>query len=312
VRTSFWLSYRLRLAGIVMPVVFAAGCTHGSSTAPSDVSQVAGVCPAPVTAQSPSGQPVTITFGDPQVSGATQPVTTACAPPSGTAFPVGTTAVACTVTDARQRSASCSFTVRVIGPPRLSTTTILAFGDSITFGTSPPDPPDSYPTRLQAKLTSRYSTQKIVVINDGKPGENAQAGALTREQVALDLYKPGAILLMEGSNDILGGAAGAAAGLAALTDMVRAARARGVAVFLATIPPQAPPRTGVAQAIPAFDDGVKAIAQREGVMLVDIFAAMGGDGRYIGRDGEHPTADGFEVMAQTFFAAIQQKLELPD
>ena len=306
------MSFRMRLACVAAPAILAAACTHGSSTAPSDVSQVAGVCPAPVTAQSPSGQPVTITFGDPQVSGAAQPVTIACAPASGSSFAVGTTTVACTITDARQRSVSCTFTVHVIGPPRLGTTTILAFGDSLTYGTSPPDPPDSYPSRLQVKITSRYSTQKVVVINDGRPGENAQANALTREQVALDLYKPGAIILMEGSNDILGGAAGAAAGLAALTDMVRAARARGVTVFLATIPPQAPPRTGVAQAIPAFDDGVKAIAQREGVMLVDIFAAMGGDGRYIGRDGEHPTADGFEVMAQTFFAAIQQKLELPD
>jgi len=38
---------------------------------------------------------------------------------------------------------------------------------------------------------------------------------------------------------------------------------------------------------------------------------MGGDGRYIGRDDEHPTPEGFEVMAQAFFTAIQQKLELP-
>jgi lysophospholipase L1-like esterase len=150
------------------------------------------------------------------------------------------------------------------------------------------------------------------VINDGKPGENAQATGRTRLPTALDIYKPGAVLLMEGSNDLLGGEAGAAAGLAALTEMVRAARSRGVTVFLATLPPQrlGGIRNGVAQMIPGFNEKIKALAQQEGATLVDIFAAMGGDGRYIGRDDEHPTPEGFEVMAQTFFTAIQQKLEL--
>jgi lysophospholipase L1-like esterase len=236
-----------------------------------------------------------------------------CSPASGSAFPVGTTTVACSITDAKQHTFSCSFTVRVIGPPRLSTTSILAFGDSLTYGTTPPDPPDSYPSRLQGKLTSRYTTQKIVVVNDGRAGENAQATGRTREPTALDVYKPGALLLMEGSNDLLGGDAGAAAGLAALTEMVRAARARGVTVFLATLPPQrlGGIRDGVARRIPAFNDSIKALAQSEGATLVDIYAAMGGDGRYIGRDDEHPTPEGFEVIAQTFFTAIQQKLELP-
>src|SRR5438105_3294838 len=188
----------------------AAGCTTArSSTAPTDTvsPRPTATCPAPIVVDSPSAQPVRVTFGDPSAAGAIAPLSIRCSPESGTTFAPGTTTVACTVSDARQQTFTCSFTVRVIGPPRLSTTTILAFGDSLTSGTSPPDPPDSYPSRLQSKIAARYTTQKITVINDGRPGENAQATGRTRLPTALDLYKPGAALLMEGSNDLLGGAA---------------------------------------------------------------------------------------------------------
>ena len=302
---------------VVAVAIVVGGCTHASSVEPSNPTTPTGTtatCPAPVTAQSTNLQPVRVTFADPRVPAAVQPVSIACAPSSGDAFPVGTTTVSCTITDARQQTFSCSFTVKVAGPPRLSATTFLAFGDSLTSGSSPPDPIDSYPPRLKAQLAPRYPFQTIVVINDGRAGENAQATGRTRLPVALDLYKPGALLLMEGSNDLLGGDAGAAAGLTALTEMVRAARGRGVIVFLATLPPQRlnGPRNGVARMIPGFNESIKALAQREGATLVDIFTAMGGDGRYIGRDDEHPTPEGFEVMARTFAAAIVDQLEIRD
>jgi len=294
----------------------AAACAHSSSTSPTEPSGPTGpraaTCPVPVVAQSALGQPVSVTFDDPRAAAATAPVSVSCSPASGGTFPVGTTTVACTLTDARQQTFTCSFSVKVVGPPQLSTTTILAFGDSLTFGSSQPDPVDSYPTHLRPKLTARYVGQSINLINDGRAGENAQATGVTRLPTALDLYHPGAVLLMEGSNDLLGGTSGAAAGLAALTQMVRAAKARSVIVLLATLPPQrlGGIRNGVALAIPGFNDQIKTLAQNEGVTLVDIFTAMGGDGRYIGRDDEHPTSEGFEVMAQAFFGAIQQKLEV--
>ena len=271
-------------------------------------------CPAPVVTDSQSGQAVPVTFEDPKVAGGTQPFSISCSPASGSAFPPGTTTVNCSGSDARQRSFGCSFTVRVIGPPRLNATTFLAFGDSLTSGSSPPDPVDAYPPRLQSKLRAQYPIQTIVVINDGRAGENASATGRTRVQTALDIYKPGALILMEGSNDLLGGSAGATAALAALTEMVRAAKSRNVIVFLATLPPQRLNgiRNGVARMIPSFNESVKGIAQQEGATLVDIYEAMGADGRYIGPDDLHPTPAGFEVMANAFFMAIQQKLELRD
>ncbi|MEW6207063.1 MAG: kelch repeat-containing protein [Acidobacteriota bacterium] len=50
-------------------------------------------------------------------------VSIACAPPSGAAFPLGTTQVLCTATDASGNSASCGFTITVENPaPTLSIT----------------------------------------------------------------------------------------------------------------------------------------------------------------------------------------------
>ena len=297
--------------------ISAASCTHASSVEPTDPNGPSGhtaSCPAPMTTQSANGQAVRVTFSDPRASGAVQPVSVACSPASGDAFSPGTTTVSCTITDAKPQTFSCSFTVKVVGPPRLSATTIMAFGDSLTGGSSPPDPIDSYPPRLKAQLAARYAFQTITVINDGRAGENASATGRTRLPVALDIYKPGALLLMEGSNDLLGGSAGATAALNALTEMVRAARGRGITVFLATLPPQrlGGTRNGVALMIPGFNENIKALAQREGATLVDIYTAMGGDGRYIGRDDLHPTPEGFEVMARAFAAAIVEKLELSD
>jgi len=307
---------RYSIAAVFVSLAAIGGCAHNSSGDSSDLTgptRAAVACPAPIVTQSPTGQPVRVTFDDPRTTGGIGPFTVNCSPASGDSFPVGTTTVACTVTDSRQQTFSCSFAVKVEGPPRLSAATILAFGDSLTFGSSPPDPVDSYPSHLRPKLAARYVGQTITLINDGRAGENASATGRTRLPVALDLYRPGALLLMEGSNDLLGGDAGAAAGLSALTEMVRAARTRGVTVFLATLAPQrlGGTRNAVAQAIPGFNEKIKALAQQEGATLVDIFGAMGGDGRYIGRDDEHPTPEGFEVMAQAFFDAIRQKLELP-
>ena len=69
------------------------------------------------------------------------------------------------------------------GPPRLGITRILAFGDSMTAGTtSAPLPgvhgldaglPQSYVFKLQTLLTQRYSAQSVLVFNEGRAGNRA-------------------------------------------------------------------------------------------------------------------------------------------
>jgi lysophospholipase L1-like esterase len=127
------------------------------------------VAPSPVT--STNGQSAQVTYGQASVTGGTAPVSLSCAPPSGSAFNIGSTAVTCTATDAVHRTASCSFTATVTLPaPRLGVTTILAFGDSITEGEVPVagefslrqkfvEPDKSYPADLTILLAQRYTAQ---------------------------------------------------------------------------------------------------------------------------------------------------------
>jgi hypothetical protein len=72
-----------------------------------------GTCPTAITAAAPGAGAscVTVTFATPTASDNCPGVTVACSPASGTCFPLGTTTVTCTATDAAGNTASCSFTV---------------------------------------------------------------------------------------------------------------------------------------------------------------------------------------------------------
>lgn len=72
--------------------------------------------------------------------------------------------------------------------------TILAFGDSLTYGTGA-NQDESYPLRL-AELT------ELKVINAGVPGEISRDG-LKRLPALLDEYTPDLLILIHGGNDIL-------------------------------------------------------------------------------------------------------------
>ena len=119
-------------------------------------------------------------------------------------------------------------------PASLRITRILAFGDSMTAGTT--SPPfslraldaglaQSYPFKLQTLLSSRYSSQTVSVFNAGFAGRKAFED---RSRLARSIAdsSPELVILMEGANDlnsIVGPAVNAAidATVAAMEDMVR-------------------------------------------------------------------------------------------
>ncbi|MFK7816207.1 MAG: GDSL-type esterase/lipase family protein [Gammaproteobacteria bacterium] len=88
---------------------------------------------------------------------------------------------------------SCSDSSKNLSPLS-SEDTILAFGDSLTYGTGANKGKD-YPTLL-SNLT------KINIINAGVPGEISSKG-LERLPKLLDEHNPSLLILIHGGNDIL-------------------------------------------------------------------------------------------------------------
>ena len=103
---------------------------------------------------------------------------------------------------------------------------ILAFGDSLTFGTGAA-PHESYPARLEALLGRK-------VVPAGVPGETSAEG-LARLPAVLEEAEPRLVILCHGGNDLLRklDEVQAAGNLRA---MVRLARARGAQVVLIGVP----------------------------------------------------------------------------
>jgi lysophospholipase L1-like esterase len=276
---------------------------------------------------------LTVEFDKPSATGGQSPVTVTCSPGSGENFPIGTTAVTCKATDALNRTAECAFPVTVAKLAQLSKVRYLAFGDSVTSGeVSFPIgstslhglggitkqvvvPSAAYPTILAKTLQGRYPSQaeQIVVANYGLGGERT-VDARNRYFQALSIVRPEVVLLMEGYNDIGGGANGAASSAASEVDIMAAeARARGMRVFLATA---LPPRPGGNRAIDLiyiidWNNRMATVASRQGATLVDLYNAILPEvNRYIGVDGLHPNEAGYAKIADVFFQAIQASLEV--
>jgi lysophospholipase L1-like esterase len=289
-------------------------------------------CPASETAESPDGHPVIVRFGPVTVASGKPPVTLTCTPPEASAFPVGTTTVTCTATDANRQSSSCTFPVTVTTPPLLTVTRFVAFGDSITWGEDGTNAtttsvgrirplvrvplPQTYPGALQQLLVSRYTRQAPRVDNLGQPGELASdPNALLR---FLSVTANGAydvVLLMEGSNDVdamVKDLAVEPLAIANLRQMLEGAKKRALRPYLATIPPMnaAGSRGSGAALVPEFNGRLAGLAASEQVPLVDVYQALAGAiSTNIGPDGLHPTVAGYATIAQTFFTSIKQTLE---
>ena len=293
-------------------------------------------CPAAITRQSLSldDPPIPVTFAPPLVVGGQAPVTASCTHESGSPFSIGMTEVICNAADSLGQDAACSFAIVVRPAPRIQATRFLAFGDSITagvvsnpfvFGTL--NPSEAYSIKLETKLGQDFPLQTFTVVNAGLSGETA-ALAPGRFTTAFGSANPDVVLLLEGSNDVLGGASRVPDAIAGLETMVMTAKAGGAEVLLATIPPMrnAPSRALAVQTIPLLNEEIRALALRQGVGLVDIFTALndavcpkslsfGGTFYHvtvpcIGEDHLHPTEAGYDVLAETFKQAIVEAFGL--
>ena len=170
---------------------------------------------------------------------------------------------------------------------------VLAFGDSLTFGTGAP-PGDSYPAVLAKRLGCR-------VVRSGVPGEETHEG-LERLPGVLEEVRPDLVVLCHGGNDMLNrrDRAATARNLEAMIDRCRRV---GADVILIAVP-----RPGLSLRPPRF---YAEIARRRKVpidrgTLSTILGSPSMRSDYV-----HPNADGYQMLADAVAALIADSVRAP-
>src|SRR5687768_6952810 len=163
----------------------------------------------------------------------------------------------------------------------------MAFGDSLTEGERTPafwgvhDPGTpgsalSYPFKLWSILKTTYTSQTIDVYNAGLGGEAvATSSARARFLDMLRTYTPQVVILMHGTNDLIGGTERGII-IGAVEELIGDAQARGVTMFLSSVPRMLPdvgnPPKGTAPGrVPNYNRDLQLMAAEEGVTFVDIY-----------------------------------------
>jgi acyl-CoA thioesterase I len=176
---------------------------------------------------------------------------------------------------------------RVALPKLDAQAVVLAFGDSLTFGTGA-GPAESYPVQL-----SRAIQRKVVA--SGAPGEISAVG-LARLEAVLEEFNPALLLLCHGGNDFLQKRDEAVLANN-LRAMIQAAQARNIAVVLIGVP-----KPGLMLSTAAIYETIAKEMKIpvEGKVLADVLS----DNR-LKADPAHPNAQGYAKMA----AAIAKLLK---
>jgi len=179
-------------------------------------------------------------------------------------------------------------------PPLASDAVILAFGDSLTYGTGAGEG-ESYPAVLERLIGRR-------VINAGVPGELSAAGA-QRLPALLEREQPALLILCHGGNDLLGHLDQEKTA-ANLRTMIRLAREKGVAVLLLAVP-----SPDLSLQPPSFyTDVAKEFALPvESRALARILGKKGLKSDYI-----HPNAAGYGELAAAVARLLKKSGALPD
>lgn len=165
-------------------------------------------------------------------------------------------------------------------PPLAPDAVVLAFGDSLTYGTGANEE-QSYPAQL-ARITGRR------VVREGVPGEVSATG-LARLPAVLDEHQPRLLILCHGGNDFLRRLPKAQAA-ENVRAMIRLARDRGIEVLLIGTP-----EIGFTLTPPDF---YAEIAKQFGVPYEgDVLTKILRNGE-LKSDQIHPNAQGYRLMAE--------------
>ena len=168
--------------------------------------------------------------------------------------------------------------LRPLGPDSV----ILAFGDSLTYGTGAGDD-ESYPAILE-QLVDR------TVINEGIPGEVSAAG-MARLSSLLTQHQPSLLILCHGGNDILR-RKNRAMTANNLRTMINMARSRNIDVVMLGVPDFGLPRfLSAAGFYEEVADEMR--VPYEGDVLPEVIGKEA-----LKADSVHPNAAGYRLIAE--------------
>ncbi len=168
------------------------------------------------------------------------------------------------------------------------TDVIVAFGDSLTFGTGATEA-ESYPIVL-GQLIARK------VVRAGVPGEVTEGG-LARVQEVIDEHKPKLMIVCLGGNDMLR-KVDEAQTQSNLRAIIKSIQSQGIAVVLVGVP-----KPALLTGAPPF---YEAIAKEfgipyEGKIVTDVLYQ-----RDQKSDAIHPNAKGYRRMAEAIAALLKK------
>ena len=172
--------------------------------------------------------------------------------------------------------------------------TVLAFGDSVTFGTGASAGED-WPTLL-AKRTGWH------IVNAGIPGDTAEAGK-ARIQGLLDEHRPALVIIEIGGNDFIRRRP-AQRVKEDLRHLIQAVRQTGAHIVLVAVPE--PSLLGVISRKPSDASIYRELGEEEKIPVVsDVFAEVLGNPD-LRADPIHPNAKGYQQMASGIHAYLQK------
>ena len=165
---------------------------------------------------------------------------------------------------------------------------ILAFGDSLTYGTGASST-ESYPAQLQSLIGRK-------VVNAGLPGE-VSADGLQRLAGVLDETQPKLLILCHGGNDFLRKLSEAEAA-ANVRAMIKLAKDKGIGVVLL-----ATPKPGFSMSPPDF---YAAIAEEFSIPFNDNAIGSVLRDNAFKSDLVHPNAQGYAQIAETLAKLLKK------
>jgi acyl-CoA thioesterase-1 len=178
---------------------------------------------------------------------------------------------------------------------------IVALGDSLTAGLGV-DPARNYPSVLQGKLDAAGYLYRVV--NAGVSGDTSAQGL--NRLAGVRSYHPVVVILSLGANDGLRGIPVSATS-SNLDRIITQLKQDGSKVILLGM--QMPPNYG-AEYTQAFSAVYPDLARKHEMPLVPfMLAGVAGDSRFNQEDGIHPTAEGYEIVAENVWKVLKPLLD---